>query len=92
MKKYLLALLAFVLIIATTFTLVQTGYYQDTLKIMLPKRLDYGQWILVYFNLFVFAYSMARSEKPKKAIPISVINTVVTVGFVIYYYSYIATL
>lgn len=92
MKKYLSVILACLTIAATTFTLVQTGYYRDTLHIILPKRLDYGQWLLVYFNLAVFGYTMAVSEKKKKAVVLSVINIVVTLAFVAYYYSFLAHL
>ena len=92
MKKYILVLISFILIIATTFTLVQTGYYRDTLHIVLPGRLDYGQWLLVYFNLAAFAFSMAMAEHPKKVLPVIVTDLIITVGFVAYYYSYIAQL
>ncbi len=89
MKKYIKVIIAFIVLIFTTVTLVKTGYLRDSLHVFLPHRLDYGQWILIYFNLFTFAYMMVRLEQPKKAYPVLVADFVITLVFCIYYFTFI---
>lgn len=92
MKKYIPVLLSFIFIIITTTTLVSTDYVKTNFNIVIPGLMQFAQWMLIYFNVAEFGYTIARADHPKRTVISIVIVALLTVAFAHAYYGYIRTM